>query len=179
MSNGRPVSTERPPRGRPLSAALVVVAITAFIAGAVALILGVWWLVYAMAGLFLAAASLWVVIGLLSDSAAWMTPLTPRSRRPQGRRPDAAPSAPEYTPGKKPESDVAADPAEAGSRATGGQSESQTLDRHSTTGTTSSGTFVGRVAGEDAGYAEETGAEGRAEARAAGRQSGGKPHRRQ
>lgn len=178
MSNGRSGGTDRPPRGRPLSAFLVVVAVTAFIAGGVALIFGVWLLVYAMAAVFVTAAAVWAVIGLLSDTASWTMPLTPRSRRPQGRRPGAAPAVPEDTPGEKPESDVAPDPAEAGKRATGGKAESDTPDRHSTTGTSSSGMFVGRVAGDDSGYAEETGAEARAEAREAQRRSGDARDRR-
>lgn len=60
------------------------------------------------------------------------------------------------------ESDVAADPAVAGSRATGGAKQESAPDSNSTTGTTPSEDFVGRVAGQDVGYAGETGAERRA-----------------
>jgi hypothetical protein len=60
------------------------------------------------------------------------------------------------------ESDVATDPAVAGSRAVGGVEQPDAPDSNSTTGTTPSEEFVGRVAGQDVGYAGETGAERRA-----------------
>ncbi|MFD2420626.1 hypothetical protein [Amycolatopsis pigmentata] len=61
------------------------------------------------------------------------------------------------------EADVQHDPAEATTRATGGESRPGTsADAHSTTGPSANDTFVGRVAGEDSGDAGETGAERRA-----------------
>lgn len=63
------------------------------------------------------------------------------------------------------ESDVAADPAVARSRAHGGpESPPDATDATTTTGTSENDLFVGRVAGQDAGYAEETGAEARSSA---------------
>lgn len=59
--------------------------------------------------------------------------------------------------------DVAADPATASSRDTGG-SDRYDGDSASTTGTGRNEGFVGRVAGQDVGYAGETGAEARAAA---------------
>lgn len=59
--------------------------------------------------------------------------------------------------------DVAADPATAGSRDTGG-ADRDDADSASTTGTGSTEEFVGRVSGQDVGFAGETGAEARAAA---------------
>jgi hypothetical protein len=59
------------------------------------------------------------------------------------------------------ESDVAADPYLARSRATGGR-PTDAEDRGATTGTGDSEEFVGRVAGQDEGFAGDTGAERRA-----------------
>lgn len=70
------------------------------------------------------------------------------------------------------EPDVAADPALADSRETGGvdpdrknhpHDDGSDPDGGSTTGTDENEEFVGRVAGLDAGYAGETGAEARSE----------------
>ena len=64
----------------------------------------------------------------------------------------------------KGESDVAADPQVATSRATGGgDNEADAPDAASTTGTGDTGEYVGRVAGDDVGYAGETGAERRSD----------------
>jgi hypothetical protein len=66
----------------------------------------------------------------------------------------------------KGESDVAADPQVATSRATGGDNgDANAPDEASTTGTSNTPEYVGRVAGDDVGYAGETGAERRSEAK--------------
>jgi hypothetical protein len=67
------------------------------------------------------------------------------------------------------EADVAADPALARTRETGGQSDGHPDDRTEgdalgTTGTDEGEEFVGRTAGRDLGYADQTGAEARAQA---------------
>jgi hypothetical protein len=65
----------------------------------------------------------------------------------------------------KGETDVAADPQVATSRATGGTDNgADAPDEASTTGTSNTPEYVGRVAGDDVGYAGETGAERRSEA---------------
>lgn len=61
------------------------------------------------------------------------------------------------------ESDVADDPAHAGSRPAGGAPQEGAADANSTTGTTPNEEFVGRASGDDGGYEELTGAEARAE----------------
>ncbi len=63
----------------------------------------------------------------------------------------------------KGEDDVEADANVAGNRDTGGVTDPEQPDQHSTTGTTPSEEFVGRVQGQDVGYAGETGAERRAQ----------------
>ncbi len=66
----------------------------------------------------------------------------------------------------KGESDVAADPQVATSRATGGaDTGGDALDEASTTGTSESGEYVGLVEGHGGGYAGETGAERRSNVR--------------
>jgi hypothetical protein len=70
-----------------------------------------------------------------------------------------APESPEAN-----ESDVAADDAQASSRAEGGDPDADGGDSESTTGTGVSEGFVGAVSGQDEGYADETGAERRAAA---------------
>jgi hypothetical protein len=59
------------------------------------------------------------------------------------------------------EPDVESDPAQPGTGPTGGVSDPDAADAHSTTGPSENETFVGRVAGEDAGDAGITGAEAR------------------
>jgi hypothetical protein len=59
----------------------------------------------------------------------------------------------------KGERDAPADMGAPTSRATGGGSDVETQDRHSTTGTTSSGSFVGRAGGDEAGDAGPSGGE--------------------
>lgn len=54
MSEPRPVTASGHPRGRLSSWLLIAVATTAFAAGGVALIVGVWWLVVTMAGVCVA-----------------------------------------------------------------------------------------------------------------------------
>jgi hypothetical protein len=61
------------------------------------------------------------------------------------------------------EADTPPDPQSAHSRATGGVSDADASDTHSTTGTTPSQSFVGRASGDDPGDAGKTGAEVRAE----------------
>jgi hypothetical protein len=61
------------------------------------------------------------------------------------------------------EADVQHDPAEATTRATGGETRAEAADAHSTTAPSTNDTFVGRVSGEDSGDAGETGAERRAQ----------------
>lgn len=63
------------------------------------------------------------------------------------------------------EADVEPDPAQAGTRPTGGTPDPDASDAHSTTGPSANDTFVGRVAGEDAGDAGITGAEARSESK--------------
>lgn len=53
------------------------------------------------------------------------------------------------------EADVAADPAQATARPTGGASDPAAADAHSTTGPSANDTFVGRVTGEDPGDIDE------------------------
>ncbi|RZQ61072.1 hypothetical protein [Amycolatopsis suaedae] len=59
------------------------------------------------------------------------------------------------------ESDVATDPANAGSRVSGGDTGRRGGDAESTTGPGPNDTHVGRVAGQDEGFAGDTGAEAR------------------
>lgn len=60
------------------------------------------------------------------------------------------------------EPDVEPDPARVDARSTGGRSDPDARDAHSTTGPSTNDTFVGRVAGEDAIDVGTTGAEARA-----------------
>jgi len=59
------------------------------------------------------------------------------------------------------EADAPTDPAN-GSRETGGGPDVGTMDKHSTTGTTSSDTFVGRAGGDETGDVGLSGGEARA-----------------
>ena len=59
------------------------------------------------------------------------------------------------------EQDAPTDPAH-GTRATGGGPDVGTMDKHSTTGTTSSETFVGRAGGHETGDVGLSGGEARA-----------------
>jgi hypothetical protein len=67
------------------------------------------------------------------------------------------------------EHDAPADPAHAGSRSTGGDSDADTMDRHTATGTTHSEEFVGRAGGDETGDVGLSGGEARAEEPADGR----------
>lgn len=71
---------------------------------------------------------------------------------------------------RRTEDDVPVDTAHAGSRATGGGSEADTMDRNSTTGTTESEEFVGRAGGDETGDVGLSGSEARA-----GRAADGSP----
>lgn len=62
---------------------------------------------------------------------------------------------------RRAEDDVPVDSANAGSRATGGGSDVDSVDRNSTTGTTESGEFVGRAGGDESGDVGLSGAEAR------------------
>jgi hypothetical protein len=63
---------------------------------------------------------------------------------------------------RRTEDDVPADPANAGSRETGGGSDVESMDRNSTTGTTESDEFVGRAGGDETGDVGLSGSEARA-----------------
>lgn len=171
MSEPRPVATYGHPRGRPSSWLLVTVVIGAVIGGGVALILGMWWLFFAMAGVFVVCVPAGAAAGIMNDTVAWTTPLPGRYRPPRGTVVGSSRPNQERRVRRPSESDVAADSAHAGTRATGGVPKRDTPDMHSTTGTTPSGVFVGRAAPDDVGYVEKTGAEARAEAERARRSS--------
>lgn len=169
MSEPRPVTASGHPRGRLASWLLIAVATTAFAAGGVALIFGVWWLVIAMAGVCVACVAAGGVVGVMNDTVAWTAPLPARYRPPRGTVLGSARPWQERSLFGTPESDVASDAAQARIRATGGHPQDMP-DRNSTTGTTPNATFVGRVTGQDVGYAEVTGAERR--------QQSARPHTR-
>jgi hypothetical protein len=70
---------------------------------------------------------------------------------------------------KRAEHDAPADPANAGSRATGGAPPPGTADSNSTTGTSPNGHFVGRAGGDESGDVGLSGGEARTGERADGR----------
>ena len=162
MSQPRPAGTSGHPHGKASSWLVAAAAIGAFAAGGAALILGWWPLFYTMAGVFVGCVPAGAAVGIMDDTVAWTTPLPPHAS------PLTTAQPPEYQPDpQRPriqasEGDVPRDPAHVGTRATGGQPNSDTPDCYSTTGTTPNGVFVGRVGGDDVGYAGTTGAEARA-----------------
>lgn len=74
-----PLSGHGRKHGKPTSWILVVVMSTAFACGGVALILGVWWLFYACAGIFALGVPAGALIGIMDDTVQWTMP-------PPGRR---------------------------------------------------------------------------------------------
>lgn len=60
--------------GRPVSWAVVVVAIAAFAAGGAALILGLWIMVYVCAGIFALCGPVGLLVGIMDDTVQWVLP---------------------------------------------------------------------------------------------------------
>lgn len=80
MSEPRPVTTRGNLYGKLSSWVVVAVAIAAFVAGGVGLILAWWWLFYAMAGVFVTCVLVGAAVGIMEDTVGWTTPLPPGKR---------------------------------------------------------------------------------------------------
>ncbi|MGH3319116.1 MAG: hypothetical protein ACRDN9_02860 [Streptosporangiaceae bacterium] len=73
-SEPRPLSSHGHPRGKLSSWALIGGMIAAFAAGGVALIFGVWPIVYAMAGVFVAGVPAGAALRIMDDTVQWTLP---------------------------------------------------------------------------------------------------------
>lgn len=80
MNQPAPITTRGHPYGKLSSWLVVAAALAAFVAGAVALILGWWWLLFVMAGVFGACVPAGAAVGMMHDTVAWTTPLHPHTR---------------------------------------------------------------------------------------------------
>lgn len=80
--------------GRPTSWALVAVMMAAFLTGGLALIVHVWWLFWACAGVFVLGVPVGKAIGIMNDTVAWSsTPAAQGDAGAPGTQPDHARSA--------------------------------------------------------------------------------------
>lgn len=69
------------PHGKPSSWVLVGVVTVAFSAGGAALILHLWWLLWACIAVVVLSVPVGKVIGLMEDTVGWTLPMSPEQRR--------------------------------------------------------------------------------------------------